>query len=235
MSDLLDKYRDHYDALYLGMTRPGLANGMHATLGQMFPRAGGGYNLYRGANSPDQIDWDDPVGAAGRDAENVRNFADRPHDTNKVYHYAVRAISPGGVEQDRDGDPAGLRFDVSGQALLPPVHPPDELQCDPVAGGKFRLRWHYHATRRDQAPSGFRIYGDGGTGTVDYDAVVTTVPFEFWRRHYEYVTASFAQGTDVLWAVRTVNSAGQEERNTGAVLGKADQDDPPANEGVSLG
>ena len=52
MTELLSKFSRHYDPLFLGMGRAGLGNGMHASVGQSFPRAQGGHNLYRGQDDP---------------------------------------------------------------------------------------------------------------------------------------------------------------------------------------
>lgn len=235
MSELLGFYLAHYDAVFLGMGRRGLANGMHATMGQMFPRAGGGANLYRGIGSAEEIDWTDPVGVVGKEVTAIRNFADRGHDSAQDYCYAVRAISAGGVEQGET--PSGVRvsFDGSGSAIIPSVDLPGELVCGPIANGKFGLSWYYRASERSDGPKEFRIYGNGGTGGVDYGTVLGVVEFRFWQRHYAYESAAFATGTTVVWSVRTVNSAGQEERNTVTVSAVADADAPPANDGVLLG
>ena len=232
MASLLDGYLDWYDALYLGMGRRGLANGMHASLGQSFPRAGGGSNLYRGVDSAGAVDWSDPVGASGKEADSIRNFADRGHDSEAVYYYAVRAVSPGGVEQWKTDDSVRIGFDGGGSAIIPVVHPPSDVRCEPIAGSKFRLRWYTRVADRALGPEEFRIYGNGGSGPVDYGSVVATVPFRFWRWHYEFETDAFATGTLVTWAIRTVNPSNQEERNTLDVSAVADATDPPANTGV---
>ena len=229
MSTLLQAHFLHYDPLFLGMGRRGLANAMHATLGQLFPRPGGGYNLYRGLASARQIDWHDPVGAAGQNHTTIRNFPDRGHDPDLVYYYAVRAVSPGGVEQDSRDEIARLAFDANGQAILPSVESPSDLRIEPLQGGRFRLSWYYRASKPAAGPKEFRIYTNDGTGAVDYDTPVTTVPFLFWRWHYEYVTDAFASGTTTTWSVRTVNSLEQEERNTNAVSATADAVGPPPN------
>lgn len=235
MSELLGFYLTHYDAVFLGMGRRGLANGMHATMGQMFPRSSGGANLYRRIGSAEDIDWTDPVGAVGKEVTAIRNFVDRGHDSGQDYSYAVRAISAGGVEQVETPNGVGVSFDGVGSAIIPSVDSPGELRCSPIANGKFCLSWYYRANGRSGGPKEFRIYGNGGTGGVDYGTLVAVVGFRFWQRHYAYESAVFATGTTVAWSVRTVNSAGQEERNTVTVSAVADADAPPANAGVVLG
>ena len=232
MGTLLDGYLDWYDALYLGMGRRGLANAMHATLGQSFPRAGGGSNLYRGIASVSAVDWSDPVGASGKGAKTIRNFSDRGHDSEAVYYYAVRAVSPGGVEQSEIDETVRIGFEAGGSGIIPVVHPPVDVRCEPIAGGKFRLRWYTRAADRALGPKEFRIYGNGGSGPVDFGSVVATVPFRFWKWHYEFETAAFGTGTAVDWTIRTVNSSNQEERNTLEVSAVADATGPPANSGV---
>jgi hypothetical protein len=226
VSDLLDKYLHHYDPLFLGTGRRALANGMHATLGQMFPRRSGGCNLYRGVGSPEQIDWEDPVGAAGQDATTIRNFRDRGHDADSVYYYAIRAVSPGGVEQEDRDQIACLSFDSTGKAIIPSLNAPCDLHVESLDAGRFKLNWYYGAAEVDQSPREFRVYSNSSAGVVDYNTPVASVPFKFWQRHYEYLTPSFDQGTVVTWAVRAVNSADQEERNTATVFATAETAGP---------
>ncbi len=96
---LLDKYIAASDPIRRGVTARGVANGLMITRGFSFPRIAGGYNLYRGLDTVEAIDWVNPVGAASADANELRNFAWMGHDANARYVYGVRAISGGGVEE----------------------------------------------------------------------------------------------------------------------------------------
>ena len=95
---LLAKWLDHYDPIHRGYTPRGIANGVCATAGWTFPRLGGGYNLYRGTPTADDIDYGVPVGAAGAGAGRINNFLWRPHTADTEYFYVCRAVGGGGVE-----------------------------------------------------------------------------------------------------------------------------------------
>jgi hypothetical protein len=84
------------------------------------------------------------------------------------------------------------------------------------------------------APPQFRVYTDSGSGTIDYDTVLAAVPFRMMRREYAYESGTFDDGTLVRWAVRAVNSNGQEERNTVCVSARASHRAPVANPGVDV-
>jgi hypothetical protein len=232
LAGLLDKYLLHYDPLWLGAGLRGLANGMHATLGQLFPRCGGGYNLYRGAGGVEAVDFEVPVGAAGRGATEIRNFPERGHDTEVTYWYALRPIGPGGVEQPDVAEWALVGFDAAGALIDPPVRAPWDPRAEPLKEGRFRISWRHYAAADGAGLPQFRVYTDNGSGTIDYGTVVAAVPFRMMRREYAYESGAFGDGTLVRWAVRAVNSNGQEERNTLWVSARASHSAPAANPGV---
>ena len=91
---LLRKYIDSTDPMHFGLTARGIANGLGLTFGLSFPRIAGGYNLYRGVDSVDAIDWVNQAGAASADANEVRSFAWMGHDANTRYVYGVCCSVP---------------------------------------------------------------------------------------------------------------------------------------------
>ncbi len=225
--NLLTKWLAFYDPIHRGFTPRGIANGGMTTVGWSFPRIRGGFNLYRGAPSGNDIDFTDPVGAAGFDADEIRNFAWRNHSPGTTYYYALKSINGGGCESAPAERIWPATFDEAGNMLGDPPNAPDNLQVEPASGGRFRLRWTY--SERDQlvAPSEFRLYHDNGSGTVDYETIVATVSYKFARFHYEYTSGGFAHDAKRVWSVRAASAAGIEDANTTAVVAVADAVGPP--------
>lgn len=225
--NLLAKWLAHYDPIHRGFTPRGIANGGVTTVGWSFPRIRGGFNLYRGSPGGDDIDHDHPVGAAGADAMEIRNFSWRGHAPGSSYAYALRAINGGGVESAVAVRLWPAVFDAAGLMLGDPPNSPDNLQVEPLSGGRFRLRWTYREADQLVAPAEFRLYHDNGVGVVDYATLRGVAPYRFGRFHHEFVSASLPHDARRLWSVRTASAMGVQDGNSVAVLGVADADGPP--------
>ena len=229
MTTLLEKWLAHYDPIHRGWTLRGIANGVCATCGWCFPSVSGGYNLYRGSPGAESIDYGAPVGAADAAAEQIHSFAWRPHAPNMTYAYVVRAIGGGGVESESSDPPVTVETDAQGRPMGPRPNAPSQLSVRPVAGGAFVLRWTYSPFGEATAPAAFRVFTDGGTGTVNYVAVVGTVSYRRGQPHYAFQTGGHAHGVRRLWAVRAVSAEGRDDGNTGTVVGLADAEPPEAH------
>lgn len=96
-SDLLTKWFSWWQPLQAGLTRYGVANGLLLTGGLFWVRLHGGSLLYRGPDTPDQIDWETPVGSAGADARRIREFDWLPPTAPGLCWYGLRTAGPGGM------------------------------------------------------------------------------------------------------------------------------------------
>ena len=227
MSDLLDKWLAHYDPIHRGWTRDGIANAVCTTAGWFFPRIAGGYNLRRAVGGKPEL-TDLIAGAAPADAEQIANFPWIAHEASTVYYYRLNAIGAGGVEEQSQRNVRRVEFDAAGTLVGPRPNGPSHVQVAASAGGRFDLRWRYAWPDEEVPPAAFRIYSDGGTGTMDYVTPVATVPHRVGKADYRYTSAPFAHGTAVQWAVRAAAASGLEEKNDMVVAAKADATGPPA-------
>lgn len=225
-SDFLSKWLTHYDPIHLGWTPRGIANAVCATSGWSFPRVGGGYNLYRGSPTETQINYADPVGAAGPHARSVANFAWRPHTAATEYWYALKAIGGGGVESGPSSPPVRVAFDGLGALIGARSNSPSGLSAQPAAEGRFVLRWSYSPLGEAAVPLEFRVYSDGGSGVVNYSVPVGTVPYKFHQTHFTLTTDVHAHGARRRWAVRAVSGEGEHDGNTASVVAFADASGP---------
>ena len=231
--DLFEKWLAYYDPIHRGYTVRGIANALTATNGWCFPRVAGGYNLYRGSDSIESIDFAHPAGAAGSLATSIGNFPWHPHAASTCYVYAIKAIGGGGVESEASRPARVAEFDVESALLGPRPNGPSELTARAAAGGRFELRWVYPSRRQEAAPSGFHIYHDGGTGLIDYGTVVASVPYRRGRVHYHWLSGPFGHGARRIWSVRAVSAEGVDDGNILTAAGGADAEAPPAHPEVA--
>jgi hypothetical protein len=229
---LLAKWLKHYDPIHRGWTPAGIANGVCATSGFSFPRIKGGYNLRRSTSGPpgpaDKI-----VGAAGHDATRIRTFPYVGQLPSTTYFYALFAVNGGGVENAADAVGAEVVFDAAGEWIGGHPPAPGDLRVTSLSGGRFHVRWTYSSEDTPHEPAEFRVYSDGGDGgAIDYVSPVAVIAYRRGRFHYEYVSAAFAHGTRVRWAVRAATSTGIEESNQRQIAGWAAAAPPPVNPAV---
>jgi len=233
-SDLFQKWLAHYDPIHRGYTPAGIANGLTVTGGCSFPRIGGGYNLYRGADGVDSIDYANPVGAAAGEATAISNFPWRAHAASTTYVYVVRSIGGGGVESSASHPARVAEFDDGGVLVGLRPNSPSEVAVSGVSGGRFQVRWSYSSLSEEAAPSVFAIYHDDGTGVVDYETTVATVAYRRGRVHYAYTSQAFSHDVRRIWGVRAISASGVDDGNQYQAMGWADAEGPAAHPAVGL-
>ena len=231
--DLLRRWLTYYDPIHRGFTPAGIANGVCATAGFFFPRVSGGYNLYRGVGSASAIDFNFPVGAAGAEAAEIRNFTWWGHSFETEYYYAVRAVGGGGVESEASHPAMKVPFDDYHYAGLLP-NPPSDLRVRPVAAGALEISWTYDRRNEQARPHTWFVYTDHGTGTMDYSWPVQVCGYRLGQVHYSVTDGPYPHGTKVGYVVRTTTAAGAYEGNTNIVHGIADALTPAAHPSVKF-
>lgn len=145
------------------------------------------------------IDFENPVGAAGRGATGTSNLVWRPHAVATRYAYAMKSIGGGGVESEASWPVRWAEFDGAGALLGPRPDGPSELQVRAGACGAFEVQWRHAGHYAEAAPVEFRLYHDSGTGAVNYGTPVVVVPFVSGKTQYSYTTASFVHGAWRAW------------------------------------
>lgn len=233
MSELIERWLQHYDPIHRGWTREGIAYGRCATNGYSFPRIRGGYLLRRHLKTETTAEGV-VVGSAGADAETVTTFPWVAHAVDAEYMYHLTAINGGGVENSEEPASAQVRTDSEGHFIGPRPNAPMELRVKPAADGRFRLEWRYVSAEEQVTPQGFRLYHDDGTGIVDYGTVIATVGYEANRVHYRYDSTPFPHGALRRWAVRAVSPDGVE--SVPSPIGRAwsDAESPPCDPAIHI-
>jgi hypothetical protein len=218
MAAIITQFARFYDPVRIGLGDVGL--GMAATRGQWMPLHRGAHLLKRGTT---EAAIDQVVGATGPRSSVVTEFPFMGHTPSQQYYYQVVPINPGGVEAVVPvRSSTGVRSGIDGQAVSPVPPPPRDLAAAAIAGGRLRITWSAQADPKRVDVRQFAIYGDAGTGTIDYASPLATVSAGRLPRNYAWVSDAFAHGTAVKIAVRSRTLAGVEETNTTYATATAD-------------
>jgi len=183
-----------------------------------------GYNLYHAAGAgPAALDYAEPfarVGPAVCEADTEALAADA------VHWFGVRPVDADGRESPTTQHEARLELDADGLAVPDRPVAPLTLAADPLPLGQVRLRWRYRVGEGGVVPQVFRIFGDGGTGTIDYDTPLGETPFVPGQAWYTWTGGPLAAEPHQL-AVRAV-AAGEVWDATAVVVSVAPDATPPA-------
>jgi hypothetical protein len=161
-----------------------------------------GYDLYRGSGSgPESIDYAQAFARAG---PGVREVQTEPLEAGTVHWFGIRPVDARGIESPITQSEARIELDASGAPV--PDRPAGALaigaQAMPL--GAVRLTWRYRPGITGVVPQVFRIFGDGGGGTIDYGSPLGEVAYEMGRVAYAATIEGLASGVEHQLAVRAV-------------------------------
>jgi hypothetical protein len=149
----------------------------------------------------------------------------------------VRAVDADGNEEANISRTISLTF-TAGLLVAAPVEP-DSVCAVAASGGKIEVGWLYRPWK--EAPPGTgaayeaRVYGDSGTGTVDWDTPLDTVLMDgpTSEAAYAWTSGALTDGVTYRFGVRIATAAwpdGVETQNLGVVYATADSDVPATPE-----
>jgi hypothetical protein len=165
------------------------------------------------------------------DIETGEMFSNLNHLAGAAYIYALREVNGGGNEQHGPGAVVRAAFDSEGELITAGCNDTFHVDARQAAGCKVRLLWYYCPLGQDAACSEFRIYGDGGSGQIDFENVVAMVECRGVRL-YSYVSDSLSEGR-YLFCVRCVTDGGVES-DGGSVAVDVTSDSPVGAGGVTV-
>lgn len=220
MSYLVDQHKILTDPFLCGDTATQLGLMMNLTKGFMFPWRDGGVALARRALYPDVHAWQ-YCGLATGAATQIKNYPGFGHSADQAYQYvAVSFLGNGMISQM--STPVRLDFDGAGDLISPglPNFPINAL-AEPLAGGKFKVRWEYETYGQGTVPTDFQVFEGVDPGSVDYntpltDSVtgLTSVNYVGRTRVYSFTTPAYGDLTSHVFAVRARNATPVAETNT---------------------
>ena len=161
-----------------------------------------GYDLYRAIGpGPEALGYNVPFARVGPGVTQTETAA---LDPDAVHWFGIRPVDVDGVESPVTQCEARLELDESGQRV--PDRPTGVLDLDARALplGAVRLSWRYRIGITGVVPQAFKIFGDGGSGTINYDSPLGEVPYVAGRAWYTGIVEALAGGVEHQLAVRAV-------------------------------
>ena len=211
-----------------GATATAFKLGMTVTRGWFWMRRRSCSVIYRGRSAMD-VDLARPVAvvpcesdASNRDCEiTISNSSHLPGSTT---WYVVRRFNSSGREDRTAHAAAVVRMGADSRLAAPMPNEPVDLKAELITGGSIELSWFYCPLDQQAAPGAFRVYGDHGTGQMDWDGALGVLAYA-GRRFYRWQT----QPPDASrrFAIRAVTVAGAESRAACTELPEAAPVMPP--------
>jgi len=195
------------ESLFGGQTSNGFKLGTVLTLGWFWVRIAGCSLLYRG-ESMETIDFANILAAENADATEMSppNYVE--HNNSSTYFYIIRRANSCGCQEYTLSAAVKVSIDADGNLAGPRPNDVFAVRAEQVNGNKIKLVWYYCPLKQEQTPASFRIYGDGGTGQIDYENPITVILY-MGRKFYSYRSDELA-GDRYLFCIRTEGSDGAE-------------------------
>jgi hypothetical protein len=123
-----------------------------------------------------------------------------------VHWFGIRPVDADGRESPiAQGE---VRLEIDAQGEQEPDRPAGVLAAaaTPLPLGAARLQWRYRVGLGGVLPQTFRVFGDGGTGTIDYETPLGEVPWREGQAWYAWTSDPLAPGVEHQLAVRAVTA-----------------------------
>jgi hypothetical protein len=165
-----------------------------------------GYNLYHAMGAdPEALDYAQPFARVGPAVAQVQTPT---LDAGAVHWFCIRPVDARGVESPLAQDEVRLELDSQGRRVADRPAGVLALAARPLPLGVVRLDWRYRPGREGVVPQVFRVFGDGGTGTINYGSALGEVPCLNSRANYTWTSGQLLSGTAQQLAVRAITAAG---------------------------
>ncbi|MHC4475708.1 MAG: hypothetical protein ACYTEL_08680 [Planctomycetota bacterium] len=195
------------EVLFLGQSGKGFELGTALSCGWFWMRVGGCVLLYRG-QSMEEIDLGTVLQASEADVLEISPPSYLSHDREAIYYYVLRWVNRCGVQEQTLLASVRVRIDGDGELADRRPNSIFIAGAEQVDGDKVRLVWYYHAIAQESAPVRFNVYGNNGTGEIDFESPVATVDYN-GRGCYRHVSGSVSAGR-YQFCVRAEDADGTE-------------------------
>ena len=199
--------------------------------GDFWTRRLGCYSVYCGVGNIDDIDYSNIV-ATCTSAGSLTLPGYISHSVDTDYYYAVRRASVTGQQERGTMAVVKLSLDDEGNQRANRPNCVRNLRAEAVSGGKIRLYWWYQPLGQKAVPDHFDVFGDNGTGTIDYESVLARIDYQ-GVRFYSYLSQSGDDGKCYRFSVRGVDADGVGDGNCAYVEAVVDLRGPDEVEGVA--
>lgn len=137
----------------------------------------------------------------------ITSDAGATYSNDTVYWHVIERFSGEGIAAPtRIQDAEKAVWGTSGY-VGPVPNTPVHVRVDQVSGPKALVSWHYNPTREQATPATFEIFGDAGTGTMDWVTVVASVVYYPGITSYEWLSGVLTAGAR-QYSVRAKTAGG---------------------------
>ncbi len=164
-----------------------------------------GYAVYHAAGGPEALTYETPLLVVG---PGVTAVDTGPLAAGAVHGFGVRPTDADGRATPVTSSEARLELDAEGAVVADRPPAPVAAWAAARPAGAAEVGWRYRAGPDDAAPAVFRVYGDGGTGTVDEETPLAEVAHVPGRTHYRATVTGLAAGAANVLRVRAETAAG---------------------------
>jgi hypothetical protein len=220
------------EALLNGQTDTAYRLGTALTQGWFWMRRAGCTAIYRSVDAdPCHAGFGSPV-AVGEIADSRIRVVHVDPGPDATWCYVARRFNGCGQQDLTLGAAALARTGPDGQLAAPRPNPVLRLQVQRAGGGRLRLVWFYSSLDQAMPPQTFRVYGDNGTGQIDFVTVLAEVPYRGCGC-YSHLTDSLPVGR-YEFAVRAEDTVGGQGPPQPSVSGDIASSAPEAPVVVAL-
>jgi hypothetical protein len=166
----------------------------------------GRYNVYHATGAgPDLLDYGEPWACVDPD---LTQLVAGPLDAGAVHWFSIRPVDGREIESPLVQSEVRLELDSQGQRV--PDRPAGVLAMSarPLPGGRAKVTWSYRIGRTGVLPQVFRIFGNGGSGDINYATPLGEVPYRTSESFYAWTSGPLAGGAEHQLAVRAITANG---------------------------
>ena len=196
------------EALFAGMSANAFKLGTVLSMGWFWLRIGGCSVLYRG-ESMDEIDFENLLAVAEQDAGTIGPPDYVEHNSSSTYFYVVRWVNSCGYQEKSLICSAKVSIDAAGDLAQPQPNNIFAVKVKRIEGSKVELVWFYCPIEQESQPVCFKVYCDNGTGQIDYENPIATIPY-IGRRFYRYQSNALNTGI-YLFAIKAEDAGGVDD------------------------
>ena len=189
------------DALFGPMGSNAFKLGTALSQGWFWMRPSGCMTLYRGA-SVDTVDFEIVLAVNDADADSI-SLQSAAHSPNSVYYYILRRANCCGDEEMSLNVAVRVGFDSNGDLVAVGCNGIFDIKAQQIAGPRAAVLWYYCPAGQGQECGGFEVYGDNGSGTIDYNNAIETIDY-IGPRFYAF-ESSVLGGGQYQYCIRAVS------------------------------
>ena len=165
------------DALAHGLSSTAFKLATTLTQGWFWARRRGCTAVYRGPTVA-EVDFSHILQVADPGAGQVVLPAGLSHPPVSTHCYLARRFNGRGTPERTTAAAVMVRIGPDGRLAPPAANAALDLKGECIGGRRFRLTWFYCSLDQETAPQEFHIYWDSGTGGIDLEHPLATIPYK---------------------------------------------------------